>query len=427
MSIGMNAMLATLPIFVCMSACCSASETVFFGLTADDRWQIQRDRPHAGRLVEQLLGQPRRLLLTLLLSNVTVNSIFFAVATVVLAETELSVYAKVGIGICEVIGLILFGELLPKLVGNSLRLRLAPFLARPVLVLSFVVAPIRAIIEFTVFLPLHRLTAHAIPKSGPTAEELRGFVSAAQVQGDISVEEEALLGRLLVMRRARVRDVMTHRTEMASISSRALRAEVARVALATRLKRLPVVDGSRDRVLGILDVRGFLLDPRGIATPIEAHLNLAVFVPEIASLEQLFELFRSQRSSLAIVVDEFGGTAGVVALEDAIEEIVGDIAARDEVAPAIPQQLDGGSTRIDPKMSAAAFCAHFGLPLTLTRASTVGGIALEQLEDLPTAGACFNLGPFEIRAETVERGRASSFVVRRTAGPGDSSAREDPP
>ena len=415
MNFGMEAILIFLPVIICLSAVFSASETVLLGLTADDRWRLQRDRPSAAHVIEKLLAHPRRLLLTVVLGNMTVNSLYFAIATVALASTELSVFARIGVGLGEVICLIVFGEVLPKMVGNSMRLKIAPILARPVFVMYRIATPIRAVIEHVVFVPLHRLTSPALPASGPTSKELREFVAAARVQGDISTEEEALLGRLLILRRARVRDVMTHRTEMVSLSRRDQRSEVVRLAMGSRLKRLPIVDGTHDRILGILDVRKYLLDPRGIETTFEAHMQTPVVVPEIAMLEQLFELFRAQKTSLAIVVDEFGGTAGVVALEDAIEEIIGDIVAQDEVTPMAPQTIDEQTSRVDGKMSARAFCAHFGLPIHLTRASTVGGIALEVLGNLPKVGQEFSFSSLDIQVDELERGRARTMIVRRTS------------
>ncbi len=419
MSIGIESMIVFLPIFICLSAIFSASETVFFGLSADDRWRLQRERPRIGQVVEKLLAHPRRLLLTVVLGNMTVNSLYFAIATVALSGTHLSVVSRIGVGICEVICLIVFGEVLPKMVGNSMRNQMAPLLARPLLIMYRIITPIRAVIERIVFVPLHRLTAPSVPASGPTVEELREFVAAARVQGDISTEEEALLGRLLILRRARVRDVMTHRTEMVSLPRRAQRSDVVRLALGSRLKRLPIVDGSHDRIIGILDVRRYLLDPRGSEASFDSHMQTPVIVPEIAMLEQLFELFRTQKTSLAIVVDEFGGTAGVVALEDAIEEIIGDIVAQDEVTPMAPQQIDEQSSRVDGKMSARAFCAHFGVPIQSTRASTVGGIALEVLGNLPKAGQILTFGSLELRVEVIERGRARTLIVRRVEGATD--------
>lgn len=427
MQIGMESMVAFLPIIICLSAIFSASETVFFGLSADDRWRLQRERPGASQVIEKLLAHPRRLLLTVLLGNMTVNTLYFAIATVALTATQLSVVARVGIGIGEVICLIVFGEVLPKMVGNSMRYRMAPILARPVLVMHRIIMPIRAVIEQIVFVPIHRLTAPSVPASGPTAEELREFVAAARVQGDISTEEEGLLGRLLILRRARVRDVMTHRTEMVSLSRRAQRSDVVRLALGSRLKRLPIVDGSHDRILGILDVRRYLLDPRGTETSFDAHMQTPVVVPEIAMLEQLFELFRAQKTSLAIVVDEFGGTAGVVALEDAIEEIVGDIVAQDEVTPMAPQRIDEQTSRVDGKMSARAFCAHFRVPIQLTRASTVGGIVMEVLGSLPKAGQTLAFGSLDIQVEEIERGRARTLIVRRSARSNDDQGEGQAP
>lgn len=415
MNVTSNVMWATLPVLVCFSAMFSASETVLFGLTVDDRWRIQRDRPSIAKVVERLLAQPRGLLLTILLANTAVNTGFFAVATVVLEGTTLSLAAQVAIGMAEVAGLVLLGEVFPKIIGNSMRVRLAPLIAFPIVGLVWLLAPARAVIEQLIFVPIHRLAAPSMTPAGPTARELREFVTAARVQGDISIEEEALLSRLLLMRRGRVRDVMTHRTEMVHTTPRAQRSSIIAIASKHRLKRLPVIDGTQDRIIGILDVRAYLLDGLGAEVALDAHMKPAVFVPEIASLEQLLELFRVQRCSLAIVVDEFGGTAGIVALEDAIEEIVGDIAAVDEVVPMAPEVVDAASWRVDARMAASAFCAHYGLPLTLSRASTVGGIALEELESIPRVGQVFRFGGLELCVERVDEGNARSFIVRRPA------------
>lgn len=423
MSLTAAVMWAILPVCVCMSATFSGSETVLFGLSVDERWRIQRDRPGIGKIVERLLAHPRGLLLTILLANTAVNTAFFAVATVVLDGTTLSLAAQIAIGVAEVGGLIMLGEVFPKIIGNSMRVRLVPVIALPILGLVWLLTPARILIEKLIFVPIHRLVAPSMMAAGPTAKELREFVAAARVQGDISVEEEALLGRLLLMRRGRVRDVMTHRTEMVHADRRAPRSAVIALALKHRLKRIPIIDGTQDRMVGILDVRSYLLDARGVHVAMDEHMKPAVIVPEIASLEQLLELFRVQRCSLAIVVDEFGGTAGIVALEDAIEEIVGDIAAVDEVVPQAPERIDAELSRVDARMSASAFCAHFGLPLTLSRASTVGGIALEQLEAIPQAGQLFQFGALELRVERVDGGNARSFIVRR---PTDGDGEETP-
>lgn len=110
MNIGMESMLIFLPIIICLSAIFSASETVFLGLTADDRWRLQRDRPSAAHVIEKFLAHPRRLLLTVVLGNMTVNSLYFAIATVALASTELSVIARIGVGVGEVICLIVLAK-----------------------------------------------------------------------------------------------------------------------------------------------------------------------------------------------------------------------------------------------------------------------------------------------------------------------------
>jgi len=408
--LNMHPLLLAVPPIIAASALCSASETILFGLSSDQRWRLRQQYPKSARIVDRLLAEPRRLLLTVILANMSVNSLYFAIASVVLQDAEVSTAAKVTIGLFEVIALILLGEVIPKLVGNSLRERAAPIIAYPVIVLHWLLFPVRMVIDTLIFLPIHRITQPSLPSSGPSAEELRDFVAVARVQGDITAEEEALLARLLVLRRTRVRDVMTHRTEMVSLPRTSGRAEVVARAQSAKLKRLPVVDGSNDRVVGVHDVRRYMLDPKGAEASIELHMHQPVFVPDIAQLEQLFDLFRAQRTSLAIVVDEFGGTAGIVALEDAVEEVVGDIVAADEIAPSAPETVAAG-TRVDGRMSASAFCGHFKVPLSLTRASTVAGIVIETLGNLPVDGQHVSFGHLQLRVDGVERNRVRHVVV----------------
>lgn len=407
---SMHPLLLAVPPIIAGSALCSGSETVLFGLTSDQRWSLRQRSPRSARIIDRLLAEPRRLLLTVILANMAVNSLYFAIASVVLQDAEVSTVAKVAIGLFEVIALIVLGEVLPKLVGNSMRERAAPLVVYPVLVLHWLLFPVRMVIDLLIFLPIHRITVPSLPASGPSAEELRDFVAVARVQGDITAEEEALLARLLVLRRTRVRDVMTHRTEMVSVSRTSTRGEIVSRAQRAKLKRLPVVDGSNDRVVGILDVRRYLLDPKGADASIELHMQQPVFVPDIAQLEQLFDLFRAQRTSLALVVDEFGGTAGIVALEDAVEEVVGDIVATDEIAPGTPEPIQSG-TRVDGRMSASAFCSHFKVPLSLTRASTVAGIVMETLGSLPVDGQHVKFGALHLRVDGVEQNRVGHVIV----------------
>ena len=410
---GSLALLAVLPFAVGASAFMSGTETILFGLTADDRWEIQRDRPAESAVIDRLLHHQRRLLLTLLMANMTVNSVWFGVSTVVLADAHLPVWATVALGITQVIALIAFGEVIPKIVGNSARRRLAPIVARPAWLLYLALTPIRAVVERIVFDPLNAISAEAAAASATTTEEIGEVVRAAGDRADISAEEATLLGRLVTLKRKRVRDVMTHRRQVASVARLATRDEIVRVSKRTGLKRLPVTERNLDSVIGVLDVRAYLLDSRGDAAPLDSHLHPPQFVPEVASIDQLLDLFKARKTSLMVVVDEHGGTAGVVALEDAVEEIVGDIVAHGESSPVDPVRLADGTWRIDGSMSADGFCAHFRLDADLTRASTVAGVVVEVLGHLPTLGSSFQFGTLRITVDKTEEGRATEVLVEQ--------------
>lgn len=417
---GIIALLCVLPLAICGSAFFSGTETVLFGLTADDRWQIQRDHKAAAAMIDRLLAHPRRLLLTLLMGNMTVNSIWFAIGTVAVADAHLSVWVSAALGIVQVVALVVMGEVVPKIVGNTMRRRMAPLVARPALLVYRLVTPVRAVVERLIFEPLNAISRKALAEAASTPEEIGEVVRAAGLRADISQDEAALFGRLVHLKRKRVRDVMTHRTQVALVNRLAKRDEVLAVAFKTRLKRLPVIERNLDAVVGILDVRGFLLDTRGDATPLDAHIVPAQFVPEIASIDQLLDLFKARKSSLMIAVDEHGGTAGIVALEDAVEEIVGDIVAHGEASPAEPATLDDGSWRVDGSMSAEAFCSHFRVPASRTRASTVAGIVVEVLGRLPECGESFGFGSLRIRVGRTEDGLAAEVIVERVLSQNDS-------
>ena len=405
-------LLAVLPLVVCGSAFFSGTETILFGLSAQDRWQIERDHPQATARIDTLLAHPRRLLLTLLMGNMTVNSLWFAVGTVALADAELPVWAAVAIGIAQVILLIVLGDLIPKIVGNTMRARLAPLVAGPALLVFRVLTPLRVMVERVVFDVLNAASRESLAAARTTAEEVGEAVRASGMDAGYGQEESTVLSRLVMLKRKRVRDVMTPRRQVVSVSRSARREEIVEASARQRLKRLPVVDRNLDAIIGILDVRSYLLDTRGDATPIDAHVRPVQYIPEIASLDQLLDLFRSRQCSLMVVVDEHGGTAGIVALEDAVEEIVGDIAAQGETGPADPVRLEDGSWRVDGEMPADAFCAHFRLPVGLTRASTVAGVVIEALGDLPDEGEAFDFGAVQVRITRTAGGRATEVTVR---------------
>ena len=214
------------------------------------------------------------------------------------------------------------------------------------------------------------------------------------------------------LRELLVRDVMTHRTDLVTVDADAGREEIIRTASRARLTRIPVC-GPRgiDDIVGVLQVKRYLLDPRGDTAPVSECIRPGRFVPEIATLEQLLEDFRESGTDHAIVVDEYGGTAGVVAIEDCVEEIVGDIVAPDEEPMPPPRQVELGVWQVPGEMSLRQWNAAFGKGLS-SAASTLGGLVLERLGRPAAPGDRVRLANVEFEVREIRGARIRSLAAR---------------
>ncbi len=221
------------------------------------------------------------------------------------------------------------------------------------------------------------------------------------------------------MRGLRVSDVMTPRVDIVSITPEAGRREIEQLAERTHLSEIVVrAEGSED-VIGMCSVRTYLLDPREASTPLEDHVHPARFIPELSSLEHLLEHFRRTRSSTAVVIDEWGGTAGVVTIEDLVEELVGDIVGLGEEAVPAPESLEDGSWRISGAMHVDDWAARFGDEILPSRVRTVGGLFMDLLGRQPRLGDQITLGNLLCTVETLDGGRVLTALVRVSPADGD--------
>lgn len=411
-SVDVLLLLSMIPLLA-LSGVFSAGETVLFGLDVDERSGIRRHGGVLASSIESLLREPRLLLVSILLCNMTVNTVYMTVGSLLVLRHRETPLAGVLFGVGTLALVIVFGEVVPKLAGQSHRVGAARLLAPPIAVVHRFLLPLDRVVGRFVVEPLHRLLGPS-PRSHLDPDELDALVDLSVRQGAIDRDEETLLREVLALRTLRVRDVMTPRVSVRSIalddSPEAIRAEIA----STGLRRLPVRGGDIDDVVGILSCRRFLLDfdgDRPDPARLRALCRNASFVPEVASVEQLLARFRAEGSTIAIVVDEFGGTAGLVTIEDVAEELVGEIAAEGDVEVPDPERLAEARWRVSGRMSLHDWRDAFGPALGDRRISTVGGLFLAQLGRLARAGDEIRVANVRLVAERVEGGRVDSAIV----------------
>jgi putative hemolysin len=409
-------LLITLPILLVLSGFFSGSETALFSMTETERMHLRRRGTLAGRAVQTLLADPRMLLITILLGNMAVNVLYFVVSSVLMMRADAGIVGAIVMAITTLLAIVLLGEVMPKMLANIRRTTFASIVAPPLLTLHGIILPLRVLLDRAIVTPLSRLTAPTAIPPQLDEEELTALLEISSRHGVIDSDEQRLLRDVFNLGRLRVRDVMTPRVRMKAIPLDARREDVIEVVRETRLHRLPVYRHNMDDIVGILPVKPFLLASRKRKVRIRKLLSKPQFVPHIATLEQLLDQFRKTKTQSAIVVDEYGGTAGIVSLEDIVERLVGDIVSGspDETKP--PEQLDRRRWRVDGNMSVHDWAEAFGQPLATTRVSTVGGLIMEHLGRAPKAGDEVSIGNIQLTVETVDRSRVESAILTLLKG-----------
>ncbi|MHC4420297.1 MAG: hemolysin family protein [Planctomycetota bacterium] len=413
-------MLAMLPVLLLVSGFFSGSETALFGLTENQRMLIRRQQTLSARAIEALLSDQRMLLITVLLGNMTINVLYFVISSVLLMRAEAGLAVGLLLAAAFLLLIILLGEVVPKLVANAGRPAFAAVIAPPLLALHKLIGPLRIGLNRLVVAPLSRLTSPAEAPPRLDEGELAALLDVSTREGVIDLEEQQVLQDVIALSQRKVRDVMTPRVRIEAVPVTASRDEVTARARKTRLTIFPAYRDDLDHIVGLLHVKRYLLDPREGEAVLTDHVTLARFVPEVATLDQLLDHFRESRTHLAIVVDEFGGTAGIVAIEDVVEELVGDIASKPGREEVRPEPIGPNQWRVGGDASVHEWASAFGPRLIPPRVSTLGGLITARLGRAPHPGDSVELGNVRVDVEQVDRSRVVTAIVTLTNGPDNS-------
>lgn len=417
--------LAAIAVLVALSAAYSSSESILFSLS---RMQVQRFQARGGtlgHLVVHLLRSPQRTLTVILLGNTTVNVLLYANVYVFFEglEPHLGPAKGVGAALFSLLVVAVFGEALPKTVGVALAPRLAPLVAPLVHFSGYVLGPVSRVLHVLLAEPLSRILlgrrAEAVePMSTP---ELKTLLEMSRRRGMINPVEDAFLREVIDLGHLRVRDVMVPRVEVVTYDLNGGAAGLRELMRRTRRKKVPVYEGHVDRIVGLVYAKVLFLNPD---KPLRSLVQPVRFVPELARCEQLLHHFRTTRSQLAIAVDEYGGMAGLVTLEDVLEAIVGDLQSPDE-APEQPEivQVAEGVFEVSGRLSIHYWSQAFALPRTAEGVATVGGLVTAELGRPAVVGDTITLGHLELQVVAAGRRRVERVRVRLLGAPATQEAR----
>ncbi len=398
------------------SAFFSASETALFALRGPQIEAVKARRPRDRALIAGFLAKPRRLLSLLVLADVLANIPLCLLSLLLLEERvpalfsrEVPRWAAAPILFAVVIGLC---DLLPKLLA----LRRPESVAGPAVGALRWITPLLGPLADALDRLAERLANILTPaslKGGVplTGDEIETMALLAAESGILRGSEGPIIGELLKLGAKSAKDVMTPRVDSFGLPDDLSRDEAARRVRRGGHRWVPVYGETPDDILGVLDARQFLM--RSDDEPYVERLLPPSYVPETMPALSLLNSFLTHRQSIALVVDEYGGYEGIVTPSDLIEEILGDAMPGGESGPEIDQAEDGsfiasGQARLDD------LAERLGIPLEREGLDTVGGLVINQLGQIPRAGAELALpGGYRLRVQRASRHRVELVRIER--------------
>ena len=373
--------------FLLVSAFFAASETALIALSRIELARLRDHRLRGAETVERLKSSPTRLLSAALIGQNLANSAASAVATVAAGSFF---GPKGGIAVAVLAStLLLFslGEMAPKSLAAASPSRVALAVAKPFELFSRIVGPVASVVIYLVQRLLHLF---GFPQARPamTEEEMKAVINLGHAEGLLHSEERERMVRVLEFGDRRVSEVMVPRPRIVAISENASFGEVRSLLVTHKFSRIPVYRESLDNVVGILKAKDLfdLSDEEEKTFRPASHAGPPYLIPEFKRLEDLFREMRRRRQHMAIVVDEYGGTAGLVTIEDAIEALLGSIQDEyDEEAPGFTK-VDERTYLLDGAFRLVELRERFGLSYPKAQAETVAGLLLQRFGRIPKKG-----------------------------------------
>lgn len=397
-----------LGIFLACSGMVSASETALFGLSRQTLFQFSRSTGRLRRRVSRLMEHPRRVLMTVLITNTAVNVTIFTISF--FALRQFSPWGAALGGVLVPLVVITFGEMLPKALALSGPQRFAPPAAALIATLEVGLGPARWILGRWIVDPVTRLLApsETAPDS-VTTDELKLLVEHSADEGVITSIENEMLQAIVALEDVSVREVMTPRVDILSLRFDCDRAAALKAFKTSGRRRLPVCGRDLDDMRGILYSRDLYLHPDQAVAPLIRRLH---FVPEQVNLMQLLSHFRTEKIHRAVVVDEFGGTAGLVTSEDVVEWIVGTLPDSETPRPAMPtERVDENTYRLSGDLSVRLWASRFAVGEIDRHFDTLAGLILAKLGRLPHVGDSVRIRNLTLTVEAMHRRRIEKVLL----------------
>jgi CBS domain containing-hemolysin-like protein len=400
-----------------LSAFFSASETAFLSISKAKALDWAKEGGRIGGLIQRMKDDPHRLFTTLRIGNHLANIAASSLATLIALQLVSSHAFGIATGVMTLV-ILIFGEIFPKSVAVRNNLLIARLAIFPVYWLSRLFYPLVLLLNF-----IPRMTERIQGKPRVTEAELLTMVEAVEEDGQIKEQEKELIHNIFEFDDTSASEIMTPRADMfvVDIHTQLDLPEIFR----SGFTRIPVIDGDMDHIVGILNIKDLLLHPSTGLQPIDLRkiMREPYFVPMHKKLDKLLQGFKRRKQHMAIVVDEHGGVSGLITLEDALEEIVGEIIDETDIIEPTIVNVAPGEWRVMGKTEIGEVNEklQMNIPDTGTY-DTFSGYVLNQTGRIPREEEEIPLGEFTVVVKAREGNRIIEYRVCKRLNPQPLSA-----
>lgn len=403
-------LLPVLFILLLLSAFFSSSETAYSSLNRIRIMKMSEAGDKRATIVLELLNDFDRFLSAVLIGNNIVNIASSSIATLLFV----AYFGNIGVTLSTVVMTIVvltFAEISPKTIAKESPEYFAVLFARPLKLLMVLVYPLTLF-----FSGIKKLLVLLLPRKdmGPsiTEEELLTLVEEAVQEGSIDEEDEILIKNVVEFNDLEVQDIFTPRLEIISVNNKKTLEEISDIFRETGLSRLPYYEQSIDEVLGVLNQKDFYYDVLVGEKKLSEVVKPVLYIPKSMRISELMKKFQIEQCHIAIVVDEYGGTEGLVTLEDVVEELVGEIWDEFDNRQSEFKKLSDSQYLVKGSAEFDILEELFGIEND-TSSSTLGGYIMTTLGHVPTAGETLEIGSLNLEIKKMQNHRVDEVLITK--------------
>ena len=404
-------LLALLVILLVFSGCFSATETALFSLNRIERRRLRQEKSQGSQLIVQALERPRVLLSTILFGNTLINVATSATAALLFARLIPAHSLSTAIVVDSLL-VLLVGEIIPKTIAVSQAKSLAQSAILPLHVFSKFSRPVVKVFDRFASIILRSLNIPEEAGDALSPSELEVLFDEADRKDTITSQERRIAQNIMSFSETTAEEIMTPRVDIVAAPLDTVRDKLEHLMIEARHSRIPICEGSLDHVVGFVSTKEFFLNP---AAELREFLKPVAIFPEGARIHRVFRHMQKKLINMAVIVDEYGVTSGIVTMEDLVEEIVGDIYDEYEKAEELIRSVGDNEWFVMCRAPIELVNEVCGLSLPEGESVTLNGYLCDEFGEIPAQGRALKRNGAHFTIVKSKRGRIVSCRIKRTS------------